>query len=349
MRDGPNQDRPASATSLRAVSESGLAFIKAHEGFRARAAKLPDGRWLIGYSSVDEVGEDGAEIAQAEAEERLLKDLAPVEAALNALVFAPLSQSQFDALASLGFSIGVEALRASGVADALNDGRPIDAAKVFDAWTHASVGGEVRVVDALVRRRAAEKAMFLAPDDGPVAASSALLRPVATASFERASSASRGASGPDPALIARLNRILPEPPADMDESVRVTTGRVTELGEARSKPRAAEAIPAAPYPLRRGMTSPGPAGLRGDRPASRPLSRVNRGGALALEGAAEWVEAWPWALCGGGLALVAAGAANMRNADAGPNTLWVLAVVAGVLTAAVGGYLAARRLAGHED
>ena len=348
MRDDPDRDRAAAMTSLRAVSDGGLAFIKAHEGFRARAAKLPDGRWLIGHSSVEEDGE-GDEISAEEAEARLKRDLAPVEEALNDLVFAPLSQSQFDALASLGFSIGVAALRGSGVAEALNDGRPIDAAKAFDSWIQANVGGEIRTVDALVRRRAAEKAMFLALADGPVAASSALLRPVATGAVEDARTGGGAAPGPDPGLIARLNRILPEQSAEPSDDARSGGARVAELGEARARPRAAPAFPAAPYPLRRGTTAPRPTGFRASRAASGPFSRAGRGGVLALEAVADWTEAWPWALCGAGLALIAVGAANLRSEAASAEALWVLVTIAGVLAAAAGGYLAARRLAGQDD
>jgi GH24 family phage-related lysozyme (muramidase) len=349
MRDDPDRDRPAAMTSLRAVSEAGLAFIKAHEGFRARSARLPDGRWLIGHSSVEEDGE-GVEITAEEAEERLRRDLAPIEETLNELVFAPLTQGQFDALVSLGFSIGVDGLRGSGVADALTDGRPIDAAKAFDAWTQADVGGEIRAVDALVRRRAAEKAMFLALADGPVAASSALLRPVSTAGGSSSTPRSgRGAAGPDPALIARLNKILPEPPVEAGEEVRGAAGRVAELGEVRARPRAASALPAAPYPLRRGMTTPGATGFRASRAPAPFAARAGRGGVLALEAAADWTEAWPWALCGAGLALLAVGAANLRGASGNAEAVWVLAVVVGVLAAAAGGYVALRRQADPED
>jgi GH24 family phage-related lysozyme (muramidase) len=182
----------------RAVSDEGLAFIKAHEGFRARASRLPDGRWLVGHSSV-ESEDEGREITPEEADERLRRDLAPIEDAIDELVFAPLTQRQLDALASFGFSVGAEAFRSCGIADALNEGRPIDAADVLERWRCARVGDTVKPVDALVRRRAAEKAMFLALDDGPVAAPSALLRP-APNGVDHGPSASpwtrRAASGP---------------------------------------------------------------------------------------------------------------------------------------------------------
>lgn len=167
-------------TAIRTVSEAGLAFIKAHEGFRRHAAPTPDGRWVVGHSHV---GDDlaGDEMTPMVAEARLKTDLEPFEALIEVLVYAPLSQNQFDALVSFAFSIGADAFRASGVAALLNEGRPLEAADAFDAWRRARLGDRVTLVDALARRRAAEKALFLTVDDGPVAVPSALVRAVAGA------------------------------------------------------------------------------------------------------------------------------------------------------------------------
>jgi lysozyme len=80
-------------------------------------------------------------------------------------VFAPLTQHQFDALACFAFNLGTDQFGRSGVLKRLNEGSPILAACAMELWRKAEVGGERIVVDALVRRRAAEKALFLTPDD----------------------------------------------------------------------------------------------------------------------------------------------------------------------------------------
>ena len=147
------------------ASRAAVELIKRFEGYRERAVQLPDGRWMIGYGHV-ETARQGAQVSQADAETLLIYDLLGIAKALNAQVFAPLTQNQFDALASFAFNLGVDNFSRSGVLRRLNEGSPILAACAMELWRKAEVGGEKIVVDALVRRRAAEKALFLTPQDG---------------------------------------------------------------------------------------------------------------------------------------------------------------------------------------
>jgi lysozyme len=158
-----------------AVSPEGLALLKRLEGFRAEAMALADGRWLNGYGHVQPMA-PRAEVTEADAEAALRADIAPIEAALGRLLLAPASQPQFDAMVSFAFSIGVEAFAKSDVLRRFNAGEPIAAACAMDAWRKSRIGGEAAVLDALVRRRAAEKAVFL-DLMSLVAAPSAYVRP----------------------------------------------------------------------------------------------------------------------------------------------------------------------------
>ena len=142
------------------VSAEGLALIQEFEGFRAKPAQLPDGNWIVGFSHV-RIGSAGADMSHGEAAAMLRRDLAPFEQLVNESVTTSLTQSQFDALASLAFSIGETAFRDSQVLRRVNAGEFVAAACAMDAWRKADVGGEFEVVSALVRRRAAEKALFL--------------------------------------------------------------------------------------------------------------------------------------------------------------------------------------------
>ena len=144
----------------RSVSPEGLALLKRLEGFRAEPLAIADGRWVIGYGHVLSMPPNGS-VDKAEAEAALRADLVLIETALNQLLLAPVSQFQFDALASFTFSIGADAFAKSDVLRRFNAGEPIAAACAMDAWRKSRLGGESAVLDALVRRRAAEKAVFL--------------------------------------------------------------------------------------------------------------------------------------------------------------------------------------------
>lgn len=156
------------------TSAAGRMLIMEHEGFRATPAPLPQGGWVVGYGHV-RMDAPGARVTRAEATRLLGDDLRPFERMVGAAVQTPLTQAQFDALVSFAFSVGVEAFAASQVLRRVNGGDIFAAACALDAWRKSDASGELEIVDALVRRRAAEKAMLL--QDAPCAAApSALLR-----------------------------------------------------------------------------------------------------------------------------------------------------------------------------
>jgi lysozyme len=158
------------------LSSSGLDLIKSFEGFRAEPAPLPDGRWTYGFGHIANAS-PGAHVSQTEATSLLRRDLVSVEAAVQDWALTPLHQNAFDALVSLAFNIGLENYRDSAILEHLNAGEPIAAAAAFDAWRRARINGRLIVVDALVRRRAAEKALFLDHPGGPVAVPGAVVVP----------------------------------------------------------------------------------------------------------------------------------------------------------------------------
>jgi lysozyme len=158
------------------VSQGGIELIKRFEGYRARAARLPDGRHVIGYGHVRSA-RAGAEVSPADAEALLRYDLQAVEASLDELVFTPLNRNQTDALAAFAFSVGHESFRRSNVLRRVNEGDLLGAAAALESWRRAEFEGEPIVVDALIRRRAAEKLLFLTPTEGFIAAPSSVLKP----------------------------------------------------------------------------------------------------------------------------------------------------------------------------
>jgi lysozyme len=160
------------------VSRTAIELIKRFEGYRRTAAQLPDGRWTIGHGHTL-TARQGAQVSPDDAEALLLYDLIAISHALNEAVYTPLIQNQFDALASFAFNIGLDNFHRSGVLRRLNEGAPVMAACAMELWRKADVGGERIVIDALVRRRASEKALFLTPEgDAWVPAPSPILKPL---------------------------------------------------------------------------------------------------------------------------------------------------------------------------
>ena len=213
------------------VSRSGIELIKSFEGFRPGSARLPDGRWTIGYGHTLSARE-GASVSEADAEALLLFDLMPVTEAVSNLVFTPLNPNQFDALVAFAFNVGVDEFRRSDVLKRVNEGRLTEAACALDLWRKADIAGETVVLDALIRRRAAEKALFLTPVEGFVPTPSALVRPAV-----------------DDALAPALPRRRPaeiEAPMEGEVATVRRVGPVDAEPEPEPAPQSAEAAPVMP-------------------------------------------------------------------------------------------------------
>jgi len=165
-------------TRTLAISDTGLRLIKAFEGFRPDDRTLVTGVRIVGYGHRLDADDAPVHMSRADAEQQLLADLEPIETVVNDEVHTPLSQGQFDALCSLALNIGIETFRKSDIVRALNNGRVLDAANGFDVWRKATVNGKSYVVDALMRRRTAEKSLFLRHEPA-VPAPSAMLQPQA--------------------------------------------------------------------------------------------------------------------------------------------------------------------------
>lgn len=158
------------------TSKAGIELIKSFEGFQPISTPIGNGRWVIGYGHV-KAARKGLRISRADAESVLFEyDLPPIEDAIRRRVLAPIHQNEFDALVSFVFSIGVPAFERSDVLAYLNAGDFLRAAEAMGAWRRAYIGDRSVIVDALVRRRAAERALFLEHPGGRTAVVSASLR-----------------------------------------------------------------------------------------------------------------------------------------------------------------------------
>lgn len=137
------------------ISQEGVNLIKHFEGCRLEAYKCPAGVWTIGYGHTKGVKEGDA-IEQEAAEAFLIEDLEAFEQAVARLVKVPITQQQFDALVSFTFNLGAGNLAASTLLRKLNNYQYAEVPEQMMRWVKA--GGQV--LDGLVRRRAAEAALF---------------------------------------------------------------------------------------------------------------------------------------------------------------------------------------------
>lgn len=142
----------------RKTSDAGIALIKRFEGCRLKAYKCPAGVWTVGYGSTGPDVREGVVVSAARAEELLREDLRRFEAGVARLVTIPLLSNQHAALVCFAYNVGLGNLCESTLLKKLNRGDYRGAADEFLKWTKA--GG--RELPGLVKRRAAERELFLA-------------------------------------------------------------------------------------------------------------------------------------------------------------------------------------------
>lgn len=137
--------------------------IKEFEGFRAEAYKpTKNDVWTIGWGHT-KTAKEGMVVTPEEADNLLRFDLGWVEDALNDLVNVPVTQKQFDALASLVYNIGRPNFAISTVLRKLNNSEYKEAARAFLMWNKQRnrQTGALVVLKGLTRRRSEEMEMFL--------------------------------------------------------------------------------------------------------------------------------------------------------------------------------------------
>jgi len=143
---------------MRQINQAGLSLIKSFESFRASAYLDEGGTWTIGYGHTEGVSGDTPPVTEKQAEALLRQDLQAAESSVCRLVKVELNDNQYAALVSLVYNAGSAPLvRMLGIR--LNAGDYAGAADEFFRWRLA--GGIVS--DGLVRRREAERALFMTP------------------------------------------------------------------------------------------------------------------------------------------------------------------------------------------
>lgn len=157
------------------VGAKGIALVKLFEGYRAKPYRCPAALWTVGYGKLmypDQAllkmpermtyplrAEDDRIFTRMEIDDLLAHELGTTGKGVARLCPAAVgNQGQFDALVSFAFNCGLGALQRSSIRAAFNRGELRAAADGFMKWTKA--GG--RELPGLVRRRSAERALFIA-------------------------------------------------------------------------------------------------------------------------------------------------------------------------------------------
>ena len=152
MNDAPPAD-DMMAIAARLVAE--------FEGFSAAPYLCPARVWTIGYGTTRIEGQPVTAATQpvthGQAEMLLQNDLAQAARDVDRLCHMRLTVNQRAALISFVYNLGAGALQQSTLLRRLKDEDYAAAADQFDVWVMA--GG--KKLAGLVRRRAAEKALFL--------------------------------------------------------------------------------------------------------------------------------------------------------------------------------------------
>lgn len=152
-------------TTEQRIGPAGLELIRSFEDLRLRAyLPTPNDVWTIGYGHTRGV-KPGDVCTPEQALQWLREDCAEAETAVRQLVKVPLTQGRFDALVSFVFNVGADIdadTIAEGLGDStllrkLNAGDYVAAADEFLKWNKQ----KGKVLNGLVRRRAAERELFL--------------------------------------------------------------------------------------------------------------------------------------------------------------------------------------------
>lgn len=136
------------------VSKDCIDLVKHFEGFVAKAYKCPAGVWTIGYGHTLNVHPTDV-ITEGQASVMLQEELDEFAEKVSKLV-KKATQSQFDAMVSFAYNVGVAALASSTLLKKHNAGDYAEAQKQFLRWDKAAG----KTLAGLTKRRVHEAALY---------------------------------------------------------------------------------------------------------------------------------------------------------------------------------------------
>ena len=151
------------------INQATIDLVKRFEGLRLNSYKDPVGIWTIGYGTTTAAGVGvsvgaGMEITEDQAEEYLRRAMGKFSEQILPHMKRMPTENQFGAMLSLTYNIGPTAFRKSTCIRRFNSGDIEGAAEAL-TWFNKAGG---KVLRGLVRRRAAERELFLSDDVGVI-------------------------------------------------------------------------------------------------------------------------------------------------------------------------------------
>ena len=145
------------------INDATIRLIKEFEGLRLETYRCSAGVLTIGYGTTAAAGvgidpKPGMRITEAEADMYFWRGLEKFAAQIRPMITAPINPNEFGAFLSLAYNIGPSAFKRSSALRKFNAGDKAGAVNAIKLWNKA--GG--KVLKGLERRRAAERALFLA-------------------------------------------------------------------------------------------------------------------------------------------------------------------------------------------
>ena len=146
----------------RQINEAGQLLIERFEGLVLTPNLDQAGNWQIGFGHKLPNG-PCASITPQQAAETLSNDLLTPEATVQRNVIVPLNDNQFSALVCFVFNVGSGNFLASTLLKNLNAGWYSQVPAQLSRWNKITVDGVEKISNGLIRRRAAEGALWSTP------------------------------------------------------------------------------------------------------------------------------------------------------------------------------------------
>jgi lysozyme len=146
------------------INSASSSLIKDFEKCKLKAYRCPAGVWTIGWGTTAEAGVGvkpnyGMVITQAQADHYFNLTIEKFLSEIRPFIKKPINENELGAFVSLAYNIGTPKFNKSSALRFFNSGDKARAADAILLWNKA----EGKISSGLIRRRTAERALFLTP------------------------------------------------------------------------------------------------------------------------------------------------------------------------------------------